>query len=156
MFRIALIFALTFSQLIPLGTGALYLCIGDNGSICFNSNPETCTCCENCSEPESKDGNDECCCSCGHSHASDVKVAIAVADCDDCQCTHLLLPSGQSMPVVLDSDHVRQLSSFDWLSCPPAVSLDSILAVERQLAPVKLGEPASYALLTLSCVVLRC
>jgi hypothetical protein len=127
MLKLLLAFALASSQLLSLGTGALYLCIGGDGSVCLNANPESCTCCENCSEPESKDDRETCSCSCEHACA--VKATIAqkvIADVDGCQCTHLLLSSGQFRPQYSDSNLGRQLGSFVWLSFPPAVSLDDI------------------------------
>ena len=156
MFRVFTILALTFTQLLSLGTGPLYLCIGEDGSVCLDANPETCTCCESCSESESADESEESCCSCGHAHESNKTLPIAnITETDDCRCTHFLLSSGQSMPVVSDCDHVRHLTNVTSL-CLPVLSLDGASSAERQVAPVMSGEPPSYALLSLSCVVLRC
>lgn len=155
MLHVVVILVLVCSQVLTIGNQELYLCICNSGFICLETDPTACTCCSDPCEPQLDDDDGGCCCSCEREHQPESLMSTAEI-ADDGNCMHLLLSNGQSRPIGSGNDHDQTLSRFNWLFCLPELSFDVARLVEQEFDAVALEEPPSYALLSLSCVVLLC
>lgn len=118
MVRCLLILALVSNQLLSLGHGAMYVCMGSDGTFCLETDPHACTCCEQGKHEKPAHNSSACACSCTQTEVrlvpEDEKCAqsceivssarepsaeeTVVTNEDDCGCVHLLITSGQSIP----------------------------------------------------------
>ena len=154
MFRLLLIVALSLTQLLSLGTGSLYLCLGEDGHFCFESQPDDCTCCSHEVESEHEE-SDSCCSTVDQCPPKTGRSTYVVAVNDDCECTHVLLPNNL-ITAVSDSDPLQKLRFVEWSVAPITSTLAYSCELERPIAPVDFGERYSYALTSLRCVILQC
>jgi len=127
MIRCLLILALASSQLLLMGHGGVYVCMGGDGVFCLETDPETCTCCKEGRHEDADHDSTACSCSCTNKEASSRTVkSVPATSCDTfvtnedaCGCLHLMIANLQSAPVT------RTVHSFDleWNRSLTAISL---------------------------------
>ncbi|GIX05064.1 MAG: hypothetical protein KatS3mg114_0933 [Planctomycetaceae bacterium] len=163
MAKSLLILMLAATQLLAGSGGSLYLCISNDGSYCcFDSGPESCTCCIGHDEEHAAcvaSERDGCACQC---HDRDGKQqaepSVAIAD-DGCGCIHIPLivsaeqPTTATRPAAtLSAERIAlSIASLASIPCSHTSSVSSP-------PPFWSGPPAvpEYALTIVSTVVIRC
>ncbi|MBL4884807.1 MAG: hypothetical protein JKY95_09770 [Planctomycetaceae bacterium] len=118
MVRCLLILALVSNQLLSLGQGAMYICMGSDGTFCLETEPHTCTCCEQGQHEEADHDSNACACFCAQTEAGlisedeecipsceitssaqspSTEEAVLINE-NGCGCVHLMIANGQSLP----------------------------------------------------------
>ncbi|MBS0207766.1 MAG: hypothetical protein JSS27_02320 [Planctomycetes bacterium] len=161
MARLLLILMLMTTQLLTGSGASVYLCVGSNGSYCFDSGPDSCSCCHEEHETTGdgcKHEHDDAACN-HHDESQPVQPGTdRLTALDPCGCTHIpvMLPSDQPTnasraAVKVDVERLTALitlpllSSFDgWLASQPAIHWSD---------PPPDG---NFALTIVSTVVIRC
>lgn len=87
---------LVVTQLMSWASTPLYLCISENGCVCFDVGSDSCTCCTLTVQDESDVEQSACC---GHCDADEVDELQAIALTTPCDCTHIPLTIEQSESV---------------------------------------------------------
>jgi len=84
MSKFLLIATLATTQLFSGSMGTLFLCVGEDGSVCLDRGEESCDCCQ--------DAHD-------HDHCSPEEptesAVLTTAPCDPCGCTHIQISQAQ-------------------------------------------------------------
>lgn len=160
MTKALLSLTLILTQLLSWSASPLYLCLGDDGSICVDFGPEDCTCCKQPTVAGSERVAEHGTCK-DHVHHNSEKQglnsenSVAGAPCD---CTHIQILQTQTATVVFSSvspDFQRLAVILATPSCN-LVSHVGIPPIEEAAILLRLLHSPSSSLPVSASAVMRC